>query len=147
MTIGRTMMAGAALAGALAVSVGSAHAQRRSEADYAQGIQQSALAFAAQTSGAGRMRRAAMSPAAASPAGCMTSRLPTRAMRTGLSMSGRSGADQRRQPRYGSTPAMRLSTRCDARVGRLEPRLSGLGSAAASRAASAAVSWAALFWK
>ncbi len=39
----------ATIAGALILAAGSAQAQRRSEADYAQGVQQSALAFAAQS--------------------------------------------------------------------------------------------------
>jgi len=38
----------ASLAGALLLAATSAQAQRRSDADYAQGLQQSALAFAAQ---------------------------------------------------------------------------------------------------
>ncbi len=38
----------ATIAGALILAAGSAQPQRRSEADYAQGLKQSALAFAAQ---------------------------------------------------------------------------------------------------
>ncbi len=44
----------ATITGALILAASSAQAQRRSEADYTQGLQQSALAFAAQNQWQGR---------------------------------------------------------------------------------------------
>ncbi len=89
----------ATIAGALILAAGSAQAQRRSEADYAQGVQQSALAFAAQSQWRGATPTIATSPAVGRQAACTTNHHSIPGMVIARSTSGLGGADQRRHPR------------------------------------------------